>query len=593
VPIRLLALLTILGCALPPGGPDTLSAWPDAAGAVRSPELASVTIRLWEEMLAADPVWAGRMGDERYLSRLPDESPGALQADRERLAELAADAAAIDGDSIAPDDLITLQLAREEIDKLLLLAGTGFETWLVNPRRAPHIQFLNLVEDQPTTTRAEREALIARWEAMPGVVRTAGANLERGLRSGMTGNRTSVQRTIEQLDRLLEKPIDDWPLANPSLPPTMTAQERRYLLERVRRTLRTELAPTLASYRNLLRDGVLPRARSDEQPGLSSMPDGPALYERLIVLHTGLELSPEELHAFGLAEVARIREEIGRLGAKVLGTDDVSEVQRRLREDPELHFRTREEVEGKAAEALGRATAAMSEWFGLLPQAPCVVVRIGEHEERDTTIAYYRGPAADGSLPGRYFINTYAPETRPRYEAEVLAFHEAIPGHHLQVAIAQERQGLPRFRRSDGSTAFVEGWALYTERLCDEMGLYSDDLDRFGVLSFDAWRACRLVVDTGLHAFGWSRQRAIDYMLENTLLAANNVENEVDRYITTPGQALAYKVGQREILALREQARAALGDDFDIRAFHDVVLGEGAVSLPVLRTRVEAWAAGR
>jgi uncharacterized protein (DUF885 family) len=219
-------------------------------------------------------------------------------------------------------------------------------------------------------------------------------------------------------------------------------------------------------------------------------------------------------------------------------------------------------------------------------------VRIGEHEERDTTIAYYRNPAADGSLPGRYYVNTYAPETRPRYEAEVLAFHEAIPGHHLQIAIAQEREGLPRFRRAGGSTAYVEGWALYTERLCEEMSLYSGDLDRFGVLSFDAWRACRLVVDTGLHAFGWSRNRAIDYMLANTLLAANNVENEVDRYITTPGQALAYKVGQREILALREQAREALGASFDIAAFHDVVLGEGAVTLPVLRARVERWMAG-
>jgi uncharacterized protein (DUF885 family) len=217
------------------------------------------------------------------------------------------------------------------------------------------------------------------------------------------------------------------------------------------------------------------------------------------------------------------------------------------------------------------------------------VVRVPAAEEQETTIAYYRGPASDGSQPGRYFINTFAPETRPRYDAEVLAFHEAVPGHHLQIALAQETESLPRFRRETGSTAYVEGWALYTERLADELGLYSSDLDRLGMLSFDAWRACRLVVDTGLHAYGWTRQQAIDYMTANTLLAENNVENEVDRYIVWPGQAVAYKVGQREILALRAEAQAKLGERFDLKAFHDVVLGSGAVTLRVLRQNVQEW----
>jgi uncharacterized protein (DUF885 family) len=211
------------------------------------------------------------------------------------------------------------------------------------------------------------------------------------------------------------------------------------------------------------------------------------------------------------------------------------------------------------------------------------------YEEKDTTIAYYRQPAVDGSRPGTYYINTYAPETRPRYEAEVLAFHESIPGHHTQIALAQEMTGLPEFRKHLGVTAFVEGWALYTERLAAEMGLYSGDLDRMGMLSFDAWRASRLVVDTGVHVKGWSRQQATSYMLENTALAENNVENEVDRYIGWPGQALAYKLGQREIFALRHQAERALGPAFDVRAFHDLVLGAGAVSLAVLRAEVERW----
>jgi uncharacterized protein (DUF885 family) len=216
---------------------------------------------------------------------------------------------------------------------------------------------------------------------------------------------------------------------------------------------------------------------------------------------------------------------------------------------------------------------------------------MGEHEEKHSTIAYYRQPAADGSRSGSYYVNTYAPETRPRYEAEALAYHEAIPGHHLQLAIMQELTHLPAFRRHSGVTAFIEGWGLYSERLADEMGLYSSDLDRIGMLSYDAWRACRLVVDTGMHARGWSRQAAIDFMAENTALAKNNIVNEVDRYITWPGQALAYKTGQMELLRLRDEARRRLGPRFDIRAFHDVVLGDGAVDLRTLAAIVERYSA--
>jgi uncharacterized protein (DUF885 family) len=309
----------------------------------------------------------------------------------------------------------------------------------------------------------------------------------------------------------------------------------------------------------------------------------------MILRHTSLDLSPEEIHDRGLREVHRITAEMRELGRRVLDTDDLETIHRLLREDPALHFTTRDEVQAKAEEALRRAEKAAPEWFGFLPQARCRVVRMEPHEEKNSTIAYYFQPAADGSRPGSYYINTYAPATRPRYEAEALAFHEAVPGHHLQIAVAQELEGLPEFRRHSGVTAYIEGWGLYTERLCDEMGLYSGDLDRIGMLSYDSWRACRLVVDTGMHALGWSRQDAIDYMLANTVLAENNIVNEVDRYITWPGQALAYKIGQQEILRLREGARERLGDRFDIKGFHDAVLGEGAVDLRTLDAIVKRW----
>ncbi len=593
----------------PKGNPESPEAWSDAAGATADPALAALTVELWEEMLRADPVFASNLGDSRYLGKLKDLSPTGLAARRERLVALSERAAALDQDSLSEADRLTLVLLREELDRALIFHDAHFERWLVSPSAAPHIELQNLVEDQPAHTAREREAMLARWAAMPAYVEQARLALLAGKREGLVGSRSAIEKTLVQLDELLARPVDSWPLGNPTIAPGTPAYTARLLLEQLRAGLRDNLAPALASYRAALHDRLLPVARSDDRPGLASLPGGRELYARLIVAHTGLPLMAQELHDFGLAEIARIRHEMAVLGEKSFGSgvagvpgapgampagparEDaiVAMVQEHLRSDPALHFATRDEVQAAAEAALRRAEAAVPAAFGLLPPVPCEVVRIAPHEERDTTIAYYREPSADGSRPGRYYINTYAPETRPRYEAEVLAFHESIPGHHLQIAIAQELHDLPRFRREGGPTAYVEGWALYTERLSEELGLYTGDTDRLGVLSFDAWRASRLVVDTGLHAFGWSRQQAIDYMLANTLLAPNNIANEVDRYIATPGQALAYKVGQREILALRAQAENALGASFDLSSFHDVVLGAGAVSLPALRQNVKRW----
>jgi uncharacterized protein (DUF885 family) len=279
------------------------------------------------------------------------------------------------------------------------------------------------------------------------------------------------------------------------------------------------------------------------------------------------------------------------LGKELFGTDELKEIVERLRTDKSLYFDSRDEIVKKAEEAVGKARNAMPGLFGVLPKAKVVVVPIPDYEAPYTTIAYYRQPHADGSKPGEYFINTYKPEVRPRFEMEVLAYHEAIPGHHLQIAISMEREQLPAFRRHTGNTAFVEGWALYTERLADESGLYSGPLDRMGMLSYDAWRAARLVVDTGIHHLGWTRAQAEKFMLEHTALTKDNIANEVDRYITWPGQALAYKVGQRTIFELRAKAKKSLGDSFDLEAFHDVVLTNGAVSLAVLKSNVDAWIA--
>ena len=378
----------------------------------------------------------------------------------------------------------------------------------------------------------------------------------------------------------------------PSPEDSLTPNERGRFLEDVLEAVEHEIYPSFAHYREVLAREVRPFARGDDKPGIRNVPEGDVAYRTLIRRHTSLDLTPQEVHAFGLEEVARVRAEMEALGAKLIGSRDLFEIQEALRNDPTMHFTSAEEIEAVAKGSLARAEAVVPAYFGRLPRADCIIVEIPAHEAPQSTVAYYREPAADGSRPGRYFVNTYLPETRTRYEAQVLAFHEAVPGHHTSDRDRAGAGGLaPGAAATRAATAFVEGWALYTERLCDEMGLYSSDVDRLGMLSYSAWRACRLVVDTGMHALGWTRRQAIEYMLDNTLLAENNVENEVDRYIAWPGQALAYKVGEREILKLRAEAQAALGARFSMAAFHDRVLENGAVTLGVLRARIEAWIA--
>ena len=289
--------------------------------------------------------------------------------------------------------------------------------------------------------------------------------------------------------------------------------------------------------------------------------------------------------------MARIKAETLVLGRRLFETQDYASTVERMHTDQTLYYVTRDEILDDARRAMDKAWAAIPAWFGVLPRANLVLLPIPEHEEKHSVLGYYWQPAADGSRPGQYYLNTHLPERRPRYESEALAYHESIPGHHLQIAIAQELTDVPEFRRHLGVTAFDEGWGLYTERLADEMGLYGSDLDRLGVLAFDAWRACRLVLDTGIHALGWTRQQAIDYMRDNSPVMLENIINEVDRYITWPGQALAYKTGQLEILRLRAGAEAELGTRFDIRAFHDAVLSQGAVPLPTLADQIARFVA--
>ncbi len=556
-------------------------------------DLANLAEEFWDGFLGANPAFATVIGDRRFDDRLEDRSPEAIGSELRRLDSVIAAATAIEPERLSPTERITRQMLIDEATGQSTAIRTGLHEWTVDVMSGPQTTLLDLVEYQTIVTPNDGERLVARWRAIGPYIDQIIADLRRGLRSGRVAVRTPVERTIDELRTLERRPPEEWKLASPAHAPHLEwpGAERETFAADLLAAVADVAVPAFRRYREVLEEEVLPAARPDDRPGLGHVPDGPAAYRAMIRVHTTLDLEPEAIHETGLREIARIDAEFVELGRRVLGTTDLASTLAALRADPGLRFSYADEVFATAVNSLKRAQAATPVWFGRLPQAPCEVVRIPEHAEAHQTIAYYAWPAMDGTRPGRYYINLYEPTTRPRYEAEALAFHEAVPGHHLQIAIAQELEGLPAFQRMLGSTAFSEGWGLYTERLSDEMGLYSSDLDRFGILSFDAWRAGRLVVDTGMHALGWSRQQAIDYLKEHTALGENNIANEVDRYIVWPGQALAYKVGQLEILRLRAEARGRLGDRFDIRAFHDAVLGAGAVSLTTLGQMVETWVA--
>ena len=562
-----------------------------ASSPAAASELARLAEDFWQQVAADNPTFATVLGDRRYDDRLDDPRPEAHADLVRRRRATAAAAAAIDPKALSAQERVTRQMLIDEAEGHAASLGSGMVEWTVDPMEGPQTHFLNLVEYQAVATPAEGDTMVERWRAMGPYLDQVVANLRRAASEGRVAVRNPVEKTIDILERVEATPVEAWKLAEPGTAAhdDWSDADLARFREGIFDAVSEVVAPAFQRYRQVLQAEILPASRPSDRAGLVHLPGGLDTYRDAIRVHTTLDLEPEAIHATGLREIERIDREFVELGGRVLGTSDLTSTLAALRDDPALRFETSGEVFTAARRSLERAVAAIPDWFGRLPQAACDVVPIPTHAAPHQTIAYYAWPAVDGSRPGRYYINLHAPETRPRYEAEVLAFHEAVPGHHLQIAIAQELEGIPAFQRLLGSTAFSEGWGLYTERLSDEMGLYSGDLDRFGILSFDAWRAGRLVVDTGMHALGWSRDRAIEFLRDHTALGFNNIDNEVDRYIVWPGQALAYKMGQLEILRLRDVAKGRLGAQFEIKGFHDAVLGSGAVSLGTLGQIVDSW----
>lgn len=570
----------------------TRLAAPAAPGAA---ELRALADAFWEDFLATHPTFATILGDRRFDDRLEDLSPAARDVGMGRLAAIVDAAEIIDPAGLGDRDRVTRSMLIEEAGGQLRALRTRIDEWSVSPIDGPQSWIVDLVDYQPIRTPVDARNLVARARAVGPYLDETIEGLRRAMARGQVASIVPLERVIDEVRGLVSTPAADWRLASPAAEAhdDWPANEREAFRAELPAAVGEVVGPAFARYLEVLETEVVPAARPSDRPGLVHVPDGDATYRALIRTQTTLDLEPTELHEAGLAEIEWIDRAFADLGAKVLGVHDLEGTLAALRGDPALRFQTAEEVFATARDTLARAQAALPAWFGRLPRAACEVLPIPMETAPHQTLAYYAWPALDGSRPGRYYINLHAPETRPRYEAEALAFHESVPGHHLQLSIAQELEGLPAFQRALGSNAFSEGWGLYTERLADEMGLYSSDMDRFGILSFDAWRACRLVVDTGLHALGWTRDQAIEFMRAHTALGDNNIANEVDRYIAWPAQALAYKVGQREIVRLRAEAERALGSRFDIRAFHDVVLGSGAVGLATLAGIVESWIGAR
>ncbi|CAN5574453.1 hypothetical protein BH20ACT2_BH20ACT2_10860 [soil metagenome] len=560
-----------------------------ALDAAENDDVRAIAAEYWESLLVAHPTLATFLGDRRYDDRIEDLSVDAEAAERRTWADLLARLTAVDADHLDRSDRVTRGLLLADLGD----AVEGVDLRLMELRSdqldGVHADLLTTAPQINAPTPQSATALVQRHRQIGALLDQAVERFRAGLAAGRAPARVNVERSLNQLDGYLASAIDDDAFVTLAGPDGWDGEAawRAELADVARDVIR----PGFARYRDAFADELLPAARPDDRCGLSWLDDGDEIYAALVRHHTSLDLDPEEIHRIGMEEVTeKLPAEYAELGSRVFATSDLTEIFDRLRTDRALRYDDAGQIMAAARTALATAGEAMGAWFGRLPVSGCAIEEVPAFLAADAPGAYYFPPAGDGSRPGTYFVNTHEPTERNRFEAEAIAFHEAIPGHHLQIAIATELDDVPEFQRfSLSNTAYVEGWALYTERLADEMGLYSDDLARIGMLAADSWRACRLVVDTGLHALGWSRQRALDFMAANTPVPLDEVAVEIDRYIGLPGQALAYKLGQREIFRLRHHAQDRLADRFDIKGFHDVVLGSGAVTLPILADLVADW----
>ena len=546
----------------------------------------------WEWSLVNSPIRASMMGDRRYNQDWGDGSIKAVDQKHVETRDFLRRIYSIDRKLLSEADQLNYELFRRQLQDEV--DGHQFNGHLLPFDHQGGIQTLsNLTNQLRLVTVQDFDDWLARLGKIDVVIEQTIDRAEAGRKAGLMPPAILMQRMPEQLAGQVVEFAADSPFFKPfaNLPETFSAADR----ERLRSEATTVIEETvLPAYKKLDRyfdTRYLPASR--ESIGLSDLENGSAWYEFQARSFTTTRLTPDEIHRIGLDEVKRIRDEMQKIITEVGFDGSFHDFLEHLRTDPQFYFETPEELYQEYLATSKRIDPELVKLFGTLPRMPYGVKPIPDSIAPNTTTAYYNRPAADGSRAGIYYVNLYKPEVRPKYEIEVLSVHEAMPGHHLQLALQQELGDMPMFRRFMGFTAFVEGWGLYSERLGYDLGLYKDPYSRFGQLTYDMWRAVRLVVDTGMHYKGWTRQQAIDFFKDNAAKTEHDIVNEIDRYIAWPGQALAYKIGQLKILTLRERAERQLGENFDIRAFHDELLGAGALPLDLLELRMDEWLAAQ
>lgn len=544
----------------------------------------------WAWVVDNSPEYAVFMGDTQRANEWDDVSLEAQALQNQALAGFEHRLVVIDDASLSDEAKLNKELLLLQIRNQRRGYELGFHLMGITMRGGPQSLF-TAAETLPFRAKDDYERWLQRLESLPLRLEQEQAILEEGIRLGRVQAKVIMERIPAQLAKITQVDIKDNPFFEPfaTMPDAVAHADAQSLTERAERVVKEIVVPAYQKFERFFNERYLPATRSEV--GVGSLPDGKALYEFSAQRFTTTNLTPEQIHEIGLAEVARIRAAMEEIIKEVGFEGNLQDFNEFLRSDPQFYYDNAEDLYDQYRVISKRIDPELVKLFGRLPRIPYGVRPIPEQIAPDTTTAYYMPPAADGSRAGYYYVNLYRPEVRPNFEMEVLSVHEAVPGHHLQIALARELEGLPMFRKIGGATAFVEGWGLYSERLGYELGLYQDPYSRYGQLVYDMWRAVRLVVDTGMHYMGWTRQQAIDYFMANAAKTETDIINEIDRYIGWPGQALAYKIGQLKILELRAKAEQELGDRFDIRAFHDHLLGAGALPLNLLEQRMNKWMA--
>lgn len=544
----------------------------------------------WEYGLREQPTFASHVGDSRYNDRWPDLSLSAIDERHRHRQDVLQQLAGIDAASLAPSDKLNYRLYRHQLEDQIAEYPFGFHFVPLDQRDGLQTEY-TLGDSLLLRTVKDYEDWITRLEKFGGYTDQTIALMRQGIKQQIVHPQVIMRRVPAQIrQQIVDEPTQS-PYFNPlkKFPPEVNAGDQARLQQAGATAIRAHVIPAYERFLKFFESEYLPACF--KEVGAWQLPNGKAFYAHRCQHFTTTNLTPDEIHQIGLAEVARIRREMEAVQKQVKFEGTLAQFLEHLRTDKSQYYDTPEELLNGYMALCKRIDPQLTKLFKTLPRIPYGLEPIPQQIAPDTTTAYYRQPSADGRRAGTYFVNLYRPETRPKYEMEALSLHEAVPGHHLQIAIATELENVPQFRKFAGFTAYVEGWALYAERLGPELGCYQDPYSRMGQLTYEMWRAVRLVVDTGMHDKKWTRDRAIQFFRENTAKTEQDIVNEVDRYIAWPGQALAYKIGEIKIRELRARAEHRLGQKFDVREFHDVILRQGAVPLQVLEEIVDEWLA--